>query len=135
MSICWYCCWGWSRPVAEIYLEALRRLDGYESVLDYGPAHIVWCDENWNDESIQGCLRDCDERRWFHDDLSDNEIDVIRWSLLELLKIPEDVRNCEPEEYEGVDPDSFPPTSDVVSQMAIHLACEEVRSLLKEGNS
>ncbi|GAH80793.1 unnamed protein product, partial [marine sediment metagenome] len=45
---CWYCHWGWAKPVAEIYTAALAALDGDSSLLEYGPSHIVWADENWD---------------------------------------------------------------------------------------
>jgi len=48
MAICWYCHWGWAEPVVEIYLEALKCLDGNCGPL-LGPiSHIVWADENFN---------------------------------------------------------------------------------------
>src|SRR3990170_4665508 len=39
MGICWYCYWGWPKPVAEIYQSALRELAGDESPLHYGMGH------------------------------------------------------------------------------------------------
>jgi hypothetical protein len=48
MGICWFCYWGWPKPVADIYLKALAKLDGYDSPLHFGPAHIIWDDENFD---------------------------------------------------------------------------------------
>lgn len=109
--ICWYCHWGWARPVAEIYLEALRRLDGDESPLHYGPSHIVWEDENFDCAEI--CLEDFDKSP-LRDDYSSEELAVVRWSLEELAKIPADDREAAPDEYDGIHPELFPPKVEVI---------------------
>lgn len=83
MDICWDRYWGWAKPVADIYEEAIRRLGGVSTALHYGPAHIVWEDENWN--SVDWCLEHFDE--YLHGILETEAI-VIRWSLEELAKIP-----------------------------------------------
>lgn len=54
MSICWYCHWGWAKPVADIYEKAVDLLDGDSSPLEFGPAHVVWSDENF--EMAEECL-------------------------------------------------------------------------------
>lgn len=104
--ICWYCYWGWPKPVAEIYREALNRLGGNESPLDYGPSHIVWADENF--DSVEWCLEHFDECRR---DYTDEELAVVRWSLEEMAKIPLEIRNPWPEDYDGEHPENFPRTS------------------------
>lgn len=113
MGVCWYCYWGWAEPVAKVYSEAVAKLDGWDEGLTYGPAHVVWADENFGDDSIKFCLERCDdpeslERR------SPAQIAIARESLLKLLEIPEDVRCCEPEEYDDEHPENFPPTVAVV---------------------
>lgn len=105
-EICWYCYWGWAKPVAEIYLKALEKLQGDSSPLHYGPAHIVWEDENW--DSAEWCLEHIDTNNTVED------LEVIRWSLEELVKIPLADREIEPENYDGVNPEKFPPTAEVV---------------------
>ena len=70
MGICWYCYWGWPKQIAEIYKKALKELDGYSAPLHFGPAHIVWDDENF--DSGEWCLEhfddykgDYSEEEWF----------------------------------------------------------------------
>jgi len=110
MAICWYCHWGWAKPVTKIYREALEKLEGWEWPLLHGPAHIVWSDENFYDNDIQWCLTYFDEDP---SDYSPEDLEVVRWSLEELLKIPEDERVAEPEEYDGEHPQWFPPKMEV----------------------
>lgn len=111
MGICWYCYHGWSRPVADIYQEALKKLGGYEQSLHFGPSHIVWEDENFDTDSVQWCLDHLEEYRH---DCSDEEIAVVKWSLEEMLKIPEEIRDCEPAEYDDEHPENYPPSCEVV---------------------
>lgn len=111
MSECWYCYWGWSKPVAQIYQEALHKLDGDDSVLKFSSGHIVWSDENFEDIHVQGCLDDFDE---YKGDYDNESLSVLRWSLEELLKIPEDVRCPCPEDYDFEHPELYPPKVEVV---------------------
>lgn len=107
MAICWYCHWGWAEPVVEIYLEALKCLDGNCGPL-LGPiSHIVWADENFNDISIKWCLKNFNKHKSKY-----NLIDqgIIKRSLKELLKIPEDIRCPCPKDYNGIDPENYPST-------------------------
>lgn len=55
--MCWYCYWGWPKQVADVYAEA-ERIVG-ESAMEYGPAHVVWGDENFDDVNIESCIADC----------------------------------------------------------------------------
>ena len=81
--ICWYCYWGWPKPVKDIYDSALKQLNGNSSPLHFGPAHIVWEDENFS--SAEWCIEH------FNDYISNNEEDmkIVKWSLEELAKISE----------------------------------------------
>ncbi len=112
--ICWYCYWGWAKRVAEIYLGAVEQLKelGYDdSSLHFGPAHIVWEDENW--DSAKWCIKHFNEYR---SDYSDEELEVVYQSLVELSKIPMGEREPEPEAYidsEGLHPELFPPADGV----------------------
>lgn len=109
MSICWYCHWGWAKPVADIYDEALAAL-GFESPLEFGPAHIVWSDENFGDDSIRSCLADFDESlNWPDYEITAAEKLIVKQSLERLLEIQESVRCCEPADYDGERPEAFPP--------------------------
>lgn len=108
MGICWYCYWGWPKPVAEIYQKALKDLDGYEDPLQFGPGHIVWSDENF--DSAEWCLEHFDE---YKSDYSDEELVIVKRSLQELAILPENVRCVEPEDYDDEHPELYPPPSDV----------------------
>jgi hypothetical protein len=109
VSVCWYCYWGWSKQVADIYDVHDGRIN-----LDWSPAHVVWADENFDDGSIEFCLKECDEwdSRPVPDDGSNTEhfvSAVARQSLLELKAIPASIRCCEPEGYDGEHPENYPP--------------------------
>lgn len=75
MAICWYCYWGWAKPVAEIYQRALNDLNGYESPLLDGPGHIVWSDENF--DSAEWCLEHFDDYKL--DNYSDEELEIVNF--------------------------------------------------------
>lgn len=107
---CWYCHWGWAAPVVEIYNRALKKLDGDSSPLHYGPAHIVWDDENF--DCAEDCLRRFDENAG---DLSDFEKEVVRVSLQELAALPREEWDVEPEDYDGQHPEKYPPKKPTLS--------------------
>ncbi len=102
MGICWYCYWGWPEPIADIYKKALRKLNGANDVLHYGPAHIVWEDESFG--SAKWCLENFKKG-----DLSERELDVVRWSLQELIKLPANILNTCPDDYDDEHPELYPP--------------------------
>ena len=102
---CWYCHWGWPLPAVKIYHEALSKLGGNYNPLDLGPGHIVWGDENFN--SAQYCLDHFDDWPTNYD--SPEDLEVIRWSLEELTKIPPEQLDAKPENYDGVHPEDYPP--------------------------
>lgn len=104
MGICWYCYWGWSKPVADIFIRAIEKLNGDSYPLLFGPSHIVWEDENF--DSAQSCLDDFDE---YAEKLTAKEKEIVRWSLEELNKLPKEVRCVEPEDYDYQNPDKYPP--------------------------
>ena len=103
--ICWYCYWGWAIPVAKIYKEALAELNGDSMPLLYGPSHIVWDDENF--DSAQWCLDHFDEYRR---DLSEGELAIVRHSLEHLVALPQEAWDIEPDDYDDLHPDQYPPT-------------------------
>ena len=120
MGICWYCHWGWAKPVLDIYLEAKRRLGevairgtGFDPLL-WGPSHIVWEDENF--DSPEWCLDHFNDFN-YGDKYTADQLAVVRWSLEELAKLPLDQRCVEPKEYRDTDethPENFPPAAGVV---------------------
>lgn len=88
MQMCWFCHFGWPKPVAEIY-DRYEAITGYWQMC-YGPAHIVWADENFGSDSIQWCIDHADEHR--HSESTDADHAAIIESLRELLAIEEGVR-------------------------------------------
>ena len=109
MPTCWSCYWGWPKPVAEIYQRALKDLDGYDTPLKFGPSHVVWEDENF--DAAEACLEAFDEEQY---DYSEAELQIVRRSLDELARLPIEVRCIEPEDYDGVNPQNYPPSVEVV---------------------
>jgi hypothetical protein len=111
MSICWYCHWGWSKPVAAIYKRALAGFDGDDGKLQYGPSHVVWNDENFDTDCIEDCLKHI-EKREYCDDHTDADLVIVKRSLEELLALPENIRDCAPDAYWDDDhhPEKYPPT-------------------------
>lgn len=104
MSLCWYCYWGWASPVADIYNGAVKRLHGNEDPLLYGAGHLVWADENW--DYVDWCIENFDD---YKERYSQEELTVVMWSLKELQKIPLEQREIEPKDYDGCNPEAFPP--------------------------
>jgi hypothetical protein len=110
MGICWYCYWGWPKASQNIFDKAVEKLGGDDSPLLFGPSHVVWEDENFCDRSIRDCLDYFGpflERT--PDRFDEFQLSVVRWSLEELLKVPEEIRCCEPEDYDEENPKNFPP--------------------------
>lgn len=107
--ICWYCYWGWPQQVVEVYRKWLVEL-GY-GTLHFGPAHVVWEDENFETGIIQSCIDSAEEHR---QDLTDEELNSVIGSLRELLLVPEAIRCCKPKGYNGLRPEDFPPPAGLV---------------------
>ena len=106
MSICWYCYWGWPRPVADIYQDALNALRNDHTPLHFGPAHVVWEDENFDTAAIASCLASFEQCQW---DYTETELAIIRTSLLAMAALPSAVRDMCPDDYDGEHPEQFPP--------------------------
>ena len=110
-DLCWYCHWGWAKPVAEIYLEARNRLSGDDAPLRYSASHIVWSDENFDDESVNWCLQNFNKHTSNFDSM---DLAIVRRSLEDLLKIPEKIRCPCPEDYDGKNPENYLPSGEVI---------------------
>ena len=104
MGICWYCHWGWAKQVMDIYDAALEMPGSSWSAMHFGPAHIVWEDENF--DRAEWCLENFDK---YSEDLTEKEKAAVRWSLEELNKIPMHIRCPEPDDYDDEHPDQYPP--------------------------
>lgn len=105
MGQCWWCYWGWPKPVREIYDEAVKRLGGIPAALHLGPGHLVWGDENFYcaQWSLDNFTAYEDPSR-----LDEHETEVIRWSLERLVEIPEEFLRP-PGGYDGENPEDFRP--------------------------
>lgn len=103
MGICWFCHWGWPKPIADIYIRALHDLGGDDRPLHFGPAHVVWEDENF--DSAEWCLENFEE---YAGGFSEKDLVVVRRSLEELTRLPLSIRR-EPEGYDDEHPEMFPP--------------------------
>lgn len=116
MGICWFCYWGWHAEIFAIYSNAVESVG--ESVVDYGPGHIVWADENFEDESIDFCLAECAQPEKYADRMSVDDIEVVRESLLLLKATPQEWRT-EPDGYEEDDdnPADYPPSFATVDSL------------------
>lgn len=97
MGYCWFCTHGWPKAIRDIYDEHIK-VAGY-SAMHFGPAHVVWEDENF--DSAQWCLDNFDE---YSGDHSAEELAAVRASLVALLALPANVINPRPdfEESRGV---------------------------------
>ena len=74
-----------SDKAKAIFNAAWEKLNGDIDSLTDGVAHIVWDDYNVEDSYIKYCLEKIERERVI--------LDVVKWSLEELLKIPEDERS------------------------------------------
>jgi hypothetical protein len=111
MGVCWYCHWGWAKKVTEIYEKAVMTDDNAYMALHFGPSHIVWEDENFDDYSIRFCLKQIEDKNY--KDIEESIIQVVQESLQALLKIPEKERCIEPVDYDDENPENYPPTCEV----------------------
>lgn len=105
-GMCWYCYWGWSKPVADIYQKALEKLD--ELQMQFGPGHIVWGDENFDDDSISFCLKLIKDG-YTNEFYTKEDIEIVRKSLEQLAAVPLSIRCPEPEDYDDQNLQNFPP--------------------------
>jgi hypothetical protein len=106
--MCWYCYWGWPKPVADIYNKYLKKLDSDSDALEFGQSHTVWSDENFDDNCVKSCINECD-RPSFDYERDTETTRIVRESLVELLAVPESVR-CPPESgHHNEDAAKYPP--------------------------
>ena len=79
--------------------------------MHYGPAHIVWDDENFERHNVQWCLDHFDEYKGDH---GETELAAVRQSLLDLLALPDREREACPADYDEEHPEKYPPLEGVV---------------------
>jgi len=105
---CYYCYWGWPKVIADIYNKALKKLEGDELPLNYGPAHIVWDDENF--DQAEWCLENFDK---YTEGFSEDELAIVKESLLELSNVPMEIREYIPDDYDDEHPENYPPAKEM----------------------
>ncbi len=89
-------------------MAAKDALGGNDMPLLYGPAHVVWADENF--DFAPWCLKSFDQHRG---DFSDEELAIVKRSLEQLAALPAEAWDVEPEAYGGEHPENFPPPTNV----------------------
>lgn len=99
---CWFCHWGWPRPIFDIYKRA-EDICGYDAMC-YGPAHIVWADENFT--HVEWCLEQCDSP--LYADWDPRDLEAVRQSLRELAALPDELKSP-PTGSANNDPRDYPP--------------------------
>lgn len=107
--MCYYCHWGWPEKVAVIYLEALKELGGNETALNYGPAHIVW--EDCNFDSAAWCLEHFDE---YCSNVEEWEKPIVWRALEKMASLPFEEWDVIPRDCDFDRMENYPPTGPVV---------------------
>lgn len=104
MSECYYCHWGWPPDIKEIFDDAIAEIGCREPLL-FGPAHIVWSDENF--DLAQSCLDNFDHYS-LPSNFSDEEYRIVRRSLELLRDIYQPALHAPPAEFQKDDEDDNP---------------------------
>jgi hypothetical protein len=99
----------------EIYQRGVEACgeDGDIS-MGFGPGHVVWEDENFDDHSIKACINEGLTHPDQYESETSEQIAVIVQSLRDLLEVPEEIRCCIPDDYDGDHPENFPPPAGIV---------------------
>lgn len=106
--MCWYCYWGWPKQVRQIYDNLVSEVG--EDAANYGYAHIVWADENFEEDHVRYCIARCREAR--HSDPHYEAAEATLYSLEQLLALPKHVREPMPDskDYDAdAHPENYPP--------------------------
>jgi hypothetical protein len=81
------------KRITEIYQKYEKVIDEHSGdgfmKLNFGPAHIVWEDSNFETHHIQWCI---DHAEDYRRNLCSLEFDAVMNSLKELLTVPEEQR-------------------------------------------
>jgi hypothetical protein len=107
---CWFCYWGWPKPIADIYDRYIDTAG--HAAMHYGPAHVVWDDENFDCAEV--CLEDFAKHS--DDRHTPDELAAVRRSLEALAALPMELREW-PEAYANDDhgsPADYPPPAGMV---------------------
>lgn len=101
---CYFCHWGWPPEIQAVYERGLEAAG--HSAMHFGPAHVVWEDENF--DSAQWCIDHFDNHS---EKLDDVQRAAVLRSLQELVALPDPLKTS-PEGYvleDDTDPADFPP--------------------------
>lgn len=101
--LCYWCYWGWPKPLRDIYNHALKRLHGLADPLLFGPAHLVWEDENF--DQAQWCLKHFNQKQY---DYSTEQLQIVKESLQQVAKLPNYLKQP-PDNFDDQHPENFPP--------------------------
>lgn len=80
--------------------------------MHYGPAHIVWEDENFARHHVGQCLENFDKYR--AEDCTDTEHQAVKDSLLALLELSDEVLEPIDDDNCHSDPDAYPPPAGMI---------------------
>lgn len=130
MGTCWFCHWGWPKALSDIYKRAVADIEALpykhrsgapglcqyrdgDDVLQFGPTHCLWSDENFGG-SLEFELKECDNYDYSQEEaMTPQEIAIVRRSVLEVLALPDDVRNPVPADYDNENPKNYPPPAHI----------------------
>ncbi len=114
--ICWYSHWGWPIHVADIYKRAVAELG--DSIVLYGPSHIIFADDNLERCHVERCVKYCDDPNAIdmERDHTPKAIARLKCYLLELLALPDMLLCPQPEDYDGMHPANYPPAVEMTKR-------------------
>jgi hypothetical protein len=111
MSICYWCHWGWPKPIRDIYDRADKALNGNADVILNTLARTVWENENFDDFNVRRCIYEIEMGIPGSDGYRREDQALVVETLRELLLVPGEMRQP-PEDFEesdGEHPENFPP--------------------------
>lgn len=84
----------WKDKVFELYNFICNNNNEDDQIfmaMNFGPAHIVWEDHNFDSASIQWCL---DNFEYYKSDHSEENLKRVKWSLEGLLLLLPKYEDC-----------------------------------------
>ncbi len=92
----------------KLHWQKFEPTSGFNA-LRFGPAHVVWEDENW--DCIDFCIKECEDDRFCA--WPEFAVRLVQYSLIDLKALGiENIEVC-PEDYDGWNPANFPPPDGV----------------------
>lgn len=118
MRFCYNNYWGWPKPVADIYkkygamLDPENPLSGQDLLETL--CHVVWSDENF--DQWESTLKTWDVDPDYY--CSVDQEKIAKQSLVELGALDPDVRDYVHPDYDGAQPENYPPEIEFVKPWA-----------------